>query len=331
MVLFTVLTERGRAAFDRIDPWIVIAALLAFLFVHLLWLEGSADSLTPTVARLREAAIAGENTLSFLRLLAVLLLAQVGLVILALVAGGQLGGRGDATPPLSRGALDPFASLFVKVFALLPPLLAAIGAVVLARPLPIGGTAPLLVLSGLAAIVLAGESVRLCNQRLLGFAWAALLFLPAALVPAAMIALPWTLGVRLSVAEPAAAMGRFFAETFQKRTGRPLKIVTGDADTAALVALTAPSRPSVYFDSAPARSPAITATELRKDGAVVVWLSRNGGPALPPVIKAHFPGLVAEIPRIFEPQMLGRQPSLRVGWAVIRPAPASAKARTTTR
>ncbi|MGH7247249.1 MAG: glycosyltransferase family 39 protein, partial [Pseudomonadota bacterium] len=221
LVLFTIGTERGRAALDRIEPWIVAAVLAFFLFVHLLWLEGSGDSLTPMVARLREAATAGTNTQAWLRLLAALLLAHAGLAILVVLASGWAGARGAPTPALARRAVDPFAARFVKVFAVVPALLATIFAVVIGRRLPIGGTAPLLVLSGLAVTLVLGEGIELYHQRILGFAWAGLLLVPALLVPLMMIVLPWTLAIDLRVAEPATAIGRFFAENFQSRTGRP--------------------------------------------------------------------------------------------------------------
>ena len=53
-------------------------------------------------------------------------------------------------------------------------------------------------------------------------------------------------------------MGQFFADSFQRRTGRPLAIVAGDPATASLVALTAPSRPSLYLESAPEYLPRVT-------------------------------------------------------------------------
>ena len=40
--------------------------------------------------------------------------------------------------------------------------------------------------------------------------------------------LPWTAGTDLQIAQPASAMGRFFAENFVRRTGEPLAVVTGD-------------------------------------------------------------------------------------------------------
>jgi len=151
---------------------------------------------------------------------------------------------------------------------------------------------------------------------------------PAMFVPLVLFALPWTLGTDLNVAQPAAAMGRFFAESFESRTGQPLAVVSGEVRTAALVALAAPSRPSVYFDADPDRSPSVTADDIHRKGAVVVWLTADTNPAPPPEIKAYFPDLIPEVPRAFERSVQGRLPLLRVGWGVIRPAsePAAAQA-----
>lgn len=331
LALFTAATRRGRAALTTIQPWIVAAVLVCFLFLHLLWLEGAGDSLTPTIARLREAGIASHNTAAWLRLLALLILAHAGLAILVLLGAGWPRGRAASTPAVERPAVDRFAQRFVSIFAFCPALLATIIAVVIGRTLPIGGAAPLVVLSPLAVIVAVGDSIALFHQRVLGVAWAGLLILPAVLVPLLILLLPWTLGVDLRVAQPAGAMGRFFAESFASRTGRPLAIVTGDAGTAAMVALAAPSRPSVYFDAEPERSPSITPDDIRKNGAVVVWLTSDTTPTPPPEIKAHFPDLIAEVPHSFERTVQGRLPLLRVGWGVIRPANAPAAAAAAPR
>ncbi len=327
LALLTVLTERGRTALDRVEPWIVAAALVGVLFLHLLWLEGSADSLSPLLARLGVPAIARGSALVWLRLLGVLLVAHAGLGILVVLAGGWLRSSDTATPVLERAAADGFAGTFIKVMALVPALLATAIAAVLGRPAPVGGAAPLLILSGLAVVLAAGERLRFHHQRILGYAWGALLLLPAALVPAVMVLLPTTTGINLKVTQPTAAMGRFFADDFKSRTGRPLKVVTGDARTAALVALGAPTRPSVYFDVDPARSPSLTVEDIRKNGALVVWVTADTSPTPPANVRAYFPDLVAEVPRTFE-RLHGRLPPFRVGWAVIRPAEAAAAAHS---
>jgi hypothetical protein len=324
LALFTAVTARGRAALNANEPWIVMIALAVFLFVHLLWLQGTGDNLAPTLARLRDAAAAGQNTSAWLRLLSAVVLAHAGLAILVVLASGWPR-TGDApAPAIARAPIDPAAFTFVKVFALLPALLATIVAVLFGRALPVGGAAPLVVLSGLAVIIASGDSIALFHQRILGYAWAGLLVVPALFVPVVMVLLPWAAGTDLKIEQPANAMGRFFAENFERRTGRPLAVVTGDVGTATLIALAAPSRPSVYFDADPARSPWVTPDDIRNKGAVVVWLTADTTPTPPAEIKARFPDLIPEVPRTFPRPVQGRLPPLRVGWGVIRPGSVAA-------
>jgi hypothetical protein len=319
LAVFTAVTPRARASLEASEPWIVAIALVVFLFQHLLWLQGLGDSLTPTLDRLRDAQSGGRNTSLWLWLLGALILAHAGLAILIVLAGGWPRVRASPAPPLRRPPVDPFAATFVTVFALAPALLATITAVILGRPLPIGGAAPLVVMSGLGVAMAAGDSIELYHQRILGFAWGGLLVVPAAFVPLLIVLLPWTLGTDLKVEQPAGAIGRFLADSFERRTGHPLAVVTGDPRTAALVALAAPSRPSLFFDADPQRSPWVTADDIRRKGAIVVWLTADTTPTPPADIKAYFPDLVPEVPRAFDRLVEGRMPPLRVGWGLIRP------------
>jgi len=332
LVAFTAILTRGRAVLDAIEAWVVAVALVPFLLLHLIWLAGllpaaSGLALVPMLARLRDAALAGANTMLWLRLLAALILAHAGLAILLVLAAGWPRVRAIPSPPLSRAPVESFAATYVKIFALVPGLLATIFAVLFGRALPIGGAAPLVVLSGLALVIAAGDSIALYHQRILGFAWAGLLVVPAVFVPILIVLLPWTAGMDLRIAQPAAAMGRFFADSFERRTGEPLAIVTGDPRLAALVALAAPSRPSLFFDADPARSPWVTADDIRKKGAVVLWLTADTTPTPPAAIKAYFPDLVAEVPRAFDRPVQGRMPILWIGWGVIRPGSVAAAPR----
>ena len=273
----------------------------------------------PCLERLHDAVSGSQNTYAWLRLLGVLALAHAGLAILVVLASGWPRAAANPAPTIARRPVAADAVTFVKVLALVPALAATIGAVLLAEPLPIGGAAPLVVLSGLAVVMAAGTSIAIFHQRAVGYAWAGLLIVPALFVPAVMVLLPWTVGTELKVEEPAKAMGHFFADSFERRTGRPLAVVTGDPRTAALIALAAPSRPSVYFDSDPARSPWVTPDDIRQKGAVVVWLTADTTPTPPAGIKARFPDLVPEVPRAFDRPVRGRLPTLRIGWGVIRP------------
>ena len=96
----------------------------------------------------------------------------------------------------------------------------------------------MLVLSGLAIIVAAGDSIALHHQRILGFAWAGLLLVPALLVPVAIILLPWATGTD----SESGAAGRRYGPLLCRKLSNAgpatrLLIVSGDARTAALVAL----------------------------------------------------------------------------------------------
>ena len=318
LLVFTAATERGWHAVNHgIEPWIAAGIFVLVLFPHLLWLEGASDMLVPTLDRLHSAAAASQNMTAWVRLLAGLILSHAGLGILVALASGWPRFYLSAMATIVRAPADPFAVSFVKVFALVPALLATVFAVIIGRSTPIGDAAPLLVLSGLAVIACAGDTIHLHHQRILGYAWAGLLLVPVAIAASAIFVLPWVFGADLKVAEPAAAMGAFFADNFQRRTGRPLAIVAGDTHIAALVALAAPSRPSVYFDAE--RSPWINADDINEKGAVVLWPTNDTAGTPPPDIKARFADLVPEVPHTFERAVQGRLPLLRIGWAVIRP------------
>ena len=114
-------------------------------------------------------------------------------------------------------------------------------------------------------------------------------------------------------------MARFFSESFERRIGLPLQIVGGDPRTAALIALGAASRPSLFLDAAPERSPWVTVDAIKAKGAVLVWPTTDTAGTPPAALKERFPGLVPEVPRAFERRVQGRLPLLRIGWAVIRP------------
>ena len=322
--VFTAATPRARAALNAKEPWIVIIVLAFFVFAHLIWLQSAGDSLKPALERLHDAAAAGQNTAAWLRLLGALVLAHTGLVILIILASGWPRTFGTPAPALARRPVAPEAVTFVKMFALVPALLATIAAVFAGQALPIGGAAPLVVLSGLAVVIIAGNSIELFHQRILGYAWAGLLLVPALFVPVVMLVVPWAAGVDMRVEQPAKAMGSFFADSFERRTGKPLTVITGDVDTATLIALAAPSRPHVYFDSDPSRSPWVTPDDIRTKGAVVVWRTADTTPTPPPEIKARFPDLIPEVPRTFARPIQGRMPELRIGWGVIRPGSVAA-------
>ena len=319
IVLFMVATRRGRSRLAGIGP---LAALLIVVLVnvpHMIWLERIGFDPLPAIKAIPALMIGEKRLTSWANLLLLLVFSHAGLVVLAAVAGGVLAGQRASAPAVERVPIDPFAKHFVYVFALAPAFVATLLAVLFGRPAPVGGAAAIVVFSGLAVIVLAGDVIRLYRQRISALVWLGLLTVPPAVIVAATVTLPWTAAVDLEVSKPANAMGQFFTETFRRRTGRPLAVVIGDQRTAGLVAFASPDRPSLYVDGNPARAPWVTDALVRQKGAIVTWAVTDAAAAPPAKVKEHFPDLVPEVPQSFDRLVQGRLQSLRIGWAMIRP------------
>ena len=114
--------------------------------------------------------------------------------------------------------------------------------------------------------------------------------------------MPFVASTPAVTAQPAKTIGRFFGDTFERRTGKRLRIVAGDQRLASLIALYARGRP-----------------ELQRDGGIVVWPTTHTAGTPPPEIRARFPELVPEVPRAFDYPIQGRLPLLRIGWGMLRP------------
>jgi len=123
---------------------------------------------------------------------------------------------------------------------------------------------------------------------------------------------------------PARDLGAFFADSFQRRTGQPLRAVAGDPQLATLIAYAAPRRPHLLLDATPSRTPWLSFQKFNESGGVVVWRSADTAGTPPDDIARRFPGIVPEVPRAFQRYLTGRQPLLRVGWAIVRPAQGAA-------
>jgi hypothetical protein len=312
LMVYTVSTAVGRAQIENVGPWIAGVAMTAVLFPYLIWLDLSAG-----ISFLDLATIVG-NLRVWGWVVVALFLSHAGMAILIVLGRGTLAGSGSAAPEVIRAPLHPAARGFVYFFALAPILAMGLFALFTRRPENFM-MAPLVVLSGLAAVVAAGERIRIEHQYLIGYAWIALIVVPPLLVALAIVIQPWTFAADLSVGRPAAEMGQFFGDSFARRTGRPLAVVAGDQTLASLVALGAPSRPSLYVESAPTDRSHLTRQDIAEKGAVILGPATDNAGRPPPEIARQFPDLAVEVPRAFDRQFQGRMPLMRVGWGMIRP------------
>ncbi len=327
LVLFTLANRRARATLRSYDPWLAAVVAVFVMFPHLVWLADTSDGMLAMLKRLRAPEAVADNFVAWLRQVALILVAHAGLVVLVALAAGWPWPRREPAPVIVRRPVEPFARQYVYFFALLPPFAGTLIAVLIGWSGPVGGIAPLVVLSGLAVIMAAGDGIRFGRQHVVIATWFGLLIIPPLMAALALVVLPW-LNVDLRVSLPAQAMARFFSESFERRINVPLQIVAGDPRTAALIALGAPSRPSLYLNATPERSPWITPEAIKSKGAIVVWPTTDTAGTPPAEIKERFPDLVPEVPRAFARSMQGRLPLIRIGWAVIRPQ-AEDRQRTT--
>jgi hypothetical protein len=156
------------------------------------------------------------------------------------------------------------------------------------------------------------------RQRLLRAVWAIAIIAPAFAAVATTLFLPWTGGSEVGTSLPARSIAQYFGDSFERRTNQRLRAVAGDAAIASLVALDR-GRPHLFLDATPERTPWLNPQKFAESGGVVVWRASDTAGTPPPELAKRFPGLTPEVPRAFEWLVNGRQPLLRIGWAIVRP------------
>jgi hypothetical protein len=312
---FALATTRGRHTLMSFDPLFALLVILVLALPYLIWLI-RADALV--LPHLPGSADLSARATHWVALLGGMLAAIAGIVLLVALNSGWFARNPEDAPIIYRPPVASLARDFVYCLAIGPALFGSLISGLFNLDRVAGGAGVALLMSGLAVIVATGDLVHLRRQRLLRSVWAAAIVAPALAVLATTIVLPWTAGTEVATSLPARAIAGFFGDSFERRTNRPLQAVTGDAQLAALISLDA-ARPHLYLDAAPERTPWISLKKFDETGGVVVWRAADTVGTPPPDIAQRFPGLVPEVPRAFEWFVTGRQPLLRIGWAIVRP------------
>jgi hypothetical protein len=311
---FAVATPRRRRVLMSLDPLYALLVIAVLVLPYLIWLL-RADALVmppwPAISDL------GTRALQWGWLLIGLVLAMSAIVLLAILNSGWFARHAEEAPIIYRPPVDPLARDFVYFFAIAPALLGSFLAGLFNFDHVVGGAGVALLMSGLAIIVATGDLLHLRRQRVLRTVWAAALAAPALVAIATTIFLPWT-GAEVPTSLPAKAIAHFFGDNFERRTNQRLRAVAGDPQLASFIAMSA-GRPHLLLDATPERTPWLSAAKFNETGGVVVWRASDTSGTPPPEIAQRFPGLVPEVPRAFEWMVNGRQPLLRVGWAIVRP------------
>jgi hypothetical protein len=312
---FAAATVRGRRTLTSFDPLFALLVIVVLVLPYLIWLL-RADALS--VPPLPAIAELSARVTHWAWLLGGLVLAMLGIAILIVLNTRLFSRTPEEAPIIYRPPVDPLARDFVYFFAIAPAVAGSLISGVFNLDRVVGGAGVALLMSGLAAILATGDLVHLRRQRLLRTVWAAAIVAPALAAVAATLFLPWTGRNEVATSLPARAIAQFFGDSFARRTNQRLRAVAGDAQLATLVSLDR-GRPHLFLDATPERTPWLTPAKFNETGGVVVWRASDTSGAPPPEIAQRFPGLTPEVPRAFEWLVNGRQPLLRIGWAIVRP------------
>jgi hypothetical protein len=314
VVGFMVATERGRRTLMSFDPLFALLAIAVLALPYLIWLVRAGVLGVPALPPVAELS---DRAMHWVWLVGGLVLAMSAILILVLL-NLRLFSRTEEAPIIYRPPVDPLARNFVYVFAIAPALAGSLISGVFNLDNVVGGPGVALLMSGLAVIVATGDLVHLRRQRLLRSVWVVAIVAPAFAAIAATLFLPWTGGSEVATSLPARSIAQFFGDSFERRTNQRLRAVAGDASIASLVALDR-GRPHLFLDATPERTPWLNSQKFAESGGVVVWRASDTAGTPPPELAKRFPGLVPEVPRAFDWLVSGRQPLLRIGWAIVRP------------
>ena len=316
LVGFAVATARGRRVLKSFDPLFALLVIVVLALPYLVWLI-RADALGLSHGA---ASDLSGRALHWIALVGGLIFAGLGIVVLAALNSTWLARNPEEAPIIFRPPIDRFARDFVYFFAVAPALAGSLIAGLFGLDRVVGGTGIALMLSGLAVIVASGDLIHLRHQRVLRSAWAALIVAPAFAAIAITLFAPWTSNAEVATSLPATDIAQFFDDSFERRTNQRLRTVSGDAQLATLITLSR-DRPHLFLAATPQRTPWTSSSRFNETGGVVVWRASDTAGTPPADIAQRFPGLVPEVPRSFEWLVNGRQPLLRIGWAIVRPKP----------
>lgn len=321
LAIFALATKKGRHALASTDPLFAVLVVMVIVLPYAVWLERGEAVVLPPLPQISDLEA---RLIDWGQMLAGLIFALFGVALLLIFNSRKLNGKPEDAPIIYRAGVAPSGRMFVYVFTFAPIVVLSLGAVLLGMDQIIGGDGLALLLVGLAVIVTASDLIYLRRQHVLRSVWLLIMAAPMVVVLAATFIQPWTSTGEIKTSLPASDLGKFFGENFERRTGHKLAAVAGDPQLAMLLGFAAPGRPQVLLDATPKQTPWITFASFNQTGGVVVWRAADTVGTPPDDLVKRFPGLVPEVPRTFDHVVNGRQPPLRVGWAIVRPQAAPA-------
>jgi 4-amino-4-deoxy-L-arabinose transferase-like glycosyltransferase len=315
-----------RALRSTIWPWVALAVFLLVAGPGLIWLsQNYHQPLDYANGRSHSRSAVGGPSFVALQLAC-----HGAMLIMMLIAGLMGGRRSPETLPLASPPVSRRGWLFLAWFAVAPLVMILLGATNFGVGLRGAWGAPLWLMSGLLAVALTSD--RFEHRVLLRLARTVAVVLPlVAIVYIGMIVIGGSINRRPApVNWPQAEIAARMQANWAKATTAPLRIVIGDSEPAGLVALNAPTVPSLVIDGDLAISPWVTQQRIDEQGALVVWQQRAGSAeSRLPDVAAFAAGLPIRNETFAWPRKTKVAP-LQLGYAIILPKAAASAAPVMT-
>jgi 4-amino-4-deoxy-L-arabinose transferase-like glycosyltransferase len=325
LALFLFVDRDARHALATPGPYVAIAVALLIMAPHLLWLVRN-DFLPFAYGTARAAPSRGlfDHLLHPL----VFALGQLAFLLPALmIAAAVVWPREQHKDAHPVARADAFDRRIVTLLAFGPAATTvAVSAATGRGALAMWGY-PLWLFLGLWVVLFARPAIEPARFGRIVGVWASVFALFAIVFAASYSVLPAIDHRYRAVFFPGDRLADELARRFRAATGRPLTYVIGTMWDGGNVGHYAPEQPRVLIDGDWRRAPWIDLGDLRSKGAVVVWTGSD--PTVMPVGLRRVAG-DAQIQAPFTLPFRRGDHVLTVGWAILRPQPAFARARTPT-
>jgi hypothetical protein len=325
LALFLLLDREARPALATPGPWIALVLALLVMAPHLVWLVRN-DFLPFAYASARAAPVRGLLD-HVLHPLAFAVGQLAFLLPTFLIAAALFWPRPRPDERAGEPAMAAKADAFDRRIVTLLTFGPAATTIALSAASGRGTIAmwgyPLWLFLGLWIVLQAPAVITPMRLGRITALWATVFVLFAAAFVASYAILPALDHRYRAVFYPGDRLADELARRFRAATGRPLTYVIGTMWDGGNVAHYAREQPRVLIDGDPRRAPWIDLGDLRSKGAVVVWT--DGDPNVMPVRLRVIAGDAQVQPPFTLPFRRGDH-VLTVGWAILRPQPAFARA-----
>ncbi|MES2752200.1 MAG: glycosyltransferase family 39 protein [Pseudomonadota bacterium] len=308
LILFLLLDRDARRALATPGPYITAAVGLAVVAPHLWWLiQNDFAPLNYIEHRSLPPSGIGER---LWRPVEFLLVQATWLLPSLLIAASLFYPRTPRGPIVS----DAFGRKIILLLAFGPALTLLAISLVTGRPTKAQWGYPLWLYLGLVIVIYARPVTDRIRWARMGWMWAIVTATYAAAMVMDYQVVPRVRGAYRAALFPGPEIAEKVSDGFRKATGEPVAYVISDMFTAGSISTYAPNRPRAIIEGQLARTPWVDADDLRRKGAVVVWVY---GDAMPAAFGALAGSAVMQQP--FTLPMFRGPRTLKVGWAIVMP------------